>query len=134
MSFSDEPDCLSLTSSFSGESFIVKSQATSSSRTPPRSYRHLTLLTKVLPRNPRKATESISLLFLNSPRTNGTPQLFMDFVTRQSQCHLLTHCRVDRLFMQPSCRRFRIRYSAWRRTDSTTLRMSHFTCHESVRD
>jgi hypothetical protein len=52
---SDEPDCLSLTSSFSGKSSVVK-RATSSSRAPPRSDQPLTLLTKALPRNPRKAT------------------------------------------------------------------------------
>jgi hypothetical protein len=109
MSLSDELDCLSLTSSFSGQSPVVKSREASSSHAPPSSYQPLTLLTKALPRNPRKATGS-STVFLNSPRTNGTPQLLLDFVTCQSQCHLLAHCRVDPPLMQPSCRRFRTRY------------------------
>ena len=132
MSLSDELDGLSLTSSFSGKS-PVKRRETSSSHAPPASYQPLTLLTKALPRNPRKATGS-STVFLNSPRTNGTPQLLLDLVTCQSQCHLLAHCRVDPPLMQPSCRQFRIRYQARRRIYLPTLRMSHFNCHNSMRD
>ena len=66
MSLSDELDCLSLISSFSGESPVVKSRATSSSSSPRTSDQHFTLLTKVLLRNPRKATGS-SAVFIHSP-------------------------------------------------------------------
>jgi hypothetical protein len=81
-SLSDELDCLSLTSPFSGKSSLVK-MATSSSSAPPRSFQANTLLTKTLPRNPSKATGSCTML-LNSPRTNGTSQLHPDFVPCQS--------------------------------------------------
>ena len=96
MSLSDELDCLSLTSSFSGASSMVKNRAPSSSRSPHRSAQPLTLLTKALPINPRN-TIGWSTMFLNSPRTNGTPQLLLDLLSSQSHCHLLADCRVDLL-------------------------------------
>ena len=71
-------------------------RATSSSQPPPRSFQALTLLTKALPINPRKTIGSSTML-LNSPRTNGTPQLPLDLLTCQSHYYLLAHCRLDLL-------------------------------------
>jgi hypothetical protein len=70
MSLYDELDCLSLTSHFSGESPRVKVE-TSSSSAHPNSSQPLTLLTKMLPRDPRNTTWFWNVL-LNSLWMNGS--------------------------------------------------------------
>jgi hypothetical protein len=79
---SDELDCLSLTSHFTGISPALIME-TSSLPSTPRSDQALTLLTKALTKNPRKATESYSV-FPNFPQTNGTLQLHLNLFSCQS--------------------------------------------------
>lgn len=104
-------ECLSLISHFSRESSMVNMKA-SLSRSPPRSFWALTLLTKVLPRNLRKTT-GLWCILMNFPRTNGTAsQLHLDLMlsSQSTVSYFLAYCRIDPPLMQPSCCRFQSRY------------------------